>query len=237
MITWVLLLALSPVQAYNQGNALYAAKDYAGAARAYEEALRAGPSAAVLHNLGNALFKRGQVGRAILSYRRARYLAPRDGDVAGNLEFARRYRVDKLLAASSPIALALDAAFHRLSRREAGLLAAICFTLAAACLAVWIVRRSGALLAVASLLGLAFAFGFVTQQTWKAEVDGRPAVVVVPEVHALSGPSDDAQQILLLHDGTEVRIREARGSYLLVQLPGGNGGWVRGDAIERVYAG
>src|SRR5213078_1952635 len=50
-------------------------------------------------------------------------------------------------------------------------------------------------------------------------------VVVVPEVNALSGPGEEFKQILLLHDGTEVRIRELRGDYLLVQVPGGGGGW------------
>ena len=60
-------------------------------------------------------------------------------------------------------------------------------------------------------------------------------MVVVPEVAALSGPSEESKQILLVHDGSEVRIREARGDYLLVQLPGGGGGWVRKEAVERVY--
>jgi uncharacterized protein YgiM (DUF1202 family) len=60
-------------------------------------------------------------------------------------------------------------------------------------------------------------------------------VVVAPEVNALSGPGEEYKQILLLHDGTEVRIRESRGGYLLVQLPGGSGGWIRKDAVERVY--
>ena len=71
----LLVLATAPVSAYNQGNKLYAQKDYAGAAAQYEEALKAGPSAPVNFNLGNALFKSGKIGQAILHYRRARYLS------------------------------------------------------------------------------------------------------------------------------------------------------------------
>src|SRR5213596_601477 len=114
----VLMIALSPVQAYNRGNALYAQKDYAGAALAYEQALQAGHSAAVHYNLGNALFKAGKIGRAILNYRRAHYIDPRDPDITGNLDFARNYRVDKVLGIASPPARVLDDVFHRLSRRE-----------------------------------------------------------------------------------------------------------------------
>ena len=69
----VLALALLPNSAYNRGNALYAQRDYVHAAAAYEQALAAGPNANVQYNLANALFKSGQIGQAILHYRRASY--------------------------------------------------------------------------------------------------------------------------------------------------------------------
>lgn len=230
----MLVLALTPVAAYNQGNRLYAGKDYAGAVQAYQEALRAGPNPALLFNLGNALFKSGQVGQAIAHYRRARYLAPRDADIAANLGFARAYRVDKTLALPGPFARALDEAFHGLSRREAAIGGALCFVLGGAFLSGWIVRRRRLLLAAACVCGAASLYALVTERVWAAEVGARPAVIVAPEVNALSGPSEESKQILVLHDGTEVTIRDARGDYLLVQLPGG-GGWVPKQAVERVY--
>jgi hypothetical protein len=237
MLTHLLVLsvAMTPVQAYNDGNRLYAHKDYAGAVVAYEQALKAGPNAAVEYNLGNACFKSGAVGRAILNYRRAHYLTPRDPDVAANLAFARSYRVDKVLTVPSPFARGLDAVFHRLSQREADLLGAFGGLLAALALAVWIVRRWTAFAFVAAAIVALALFGFLTGRVWQGEIDDHPAVVIVPELDALSGPSEEAKQILLLHDGTEVRIRETRAGYSLVQLPGGSGGWIRKDAVERVY--
>ena len=228
-------LAAAPAAPYNEGNRLYAAEDYAGAAAAYRRALEAGPGAAASYNLGNALFKSGHVGQAIVQYRRAHYLEPRDADVQANLAFARSYRADKVLAVPGPLAQALDGAFHLLSRREAALLAPAAFLLAALALSLWIVRRRTALLAAAIALGSLWLFGFVTERTWAAEVGARPAVVVVPEVDVLAGPDEDARQILLVHDGTEVRVRERRGDYLLVQLPGGGGGWLPQAAVEPVY--
>jgi uncharacterized protein YraI len=87
----------------------------------------------------------------------------------------------------------------------------------------------------AGLFALIGLYGFLAQQLWAGEVADHPAVVVVPEVSAASGPGDEFKQVLLLHDGTEVRIREARGDWTLVQLPGGSGGWLQQSAIERVY--
>jgi tetratricopeptide (TPR) repeat protein len=231
----VLVLSLAPAGLYNQGNQLYARKDYAGAVRAYRQALAAGPSADVCYNLGNALFKSGRIGAAIVQYRRARALAPRDPDVARNLSFARGYRADKVLTAPGPVARSLDETFHALSRAEATLLAAAAFLLAALCLSVWIVRRWTAFAIGAAGFALVFAFCLVIQWAWAGEKGSQPAVVVVPEASALSGPGEEFKQILLLHDGTEVRIRERRQGYLLVQLPGGSGGWIRTDAVERVY--
>ena len=234
-VLFVLALALAPSSAYNRGNALYAQRDYAHAAAAYEQALAAGPNANAHYNLANALFKSGRIGQAILHYRRARFLAPRDADIRTNLAFARSYRVDKVLTAQGPVASALDDTFHWLSRREAALAAAVLFALGALSLAGWIVRRWAVALAAALLFGLLALYGFACEQAWAREVGGQPAVVAVPEASAWSGPSDEFKPILVLHDGTELRIREIRGVYSLVQLPGGTGGWIRRNAIERVY--
>ena len=231
----VLALVLGPVQAYNEGNRLYAQKDYAGAVRAYEEALRAGHDPRAHYNLGNALFRTGKIGEAIVHYRRAYYLAPRDHDVATNLAFARAYRLDKSAASPSPLAHLADRTLRWLSRSEAALLAGVLFTLAGLAFSAWIVwrvRLLGFATGVCALLGL---YAFLAQQLWAGEVAERPAVVVVPEVSAASGPGDEFKQVLLLHDGTEVRVRETRGEWALVQLPGGSGGWLKQSAIDRVY--
>jgi hypothetical protein len=231
----VLGLVLGPVQAYNEGNRLYAQKDYAGAVHAYEEALKSGHDPRTHYNLGNALFRSGKIGEAIINYRRAYYLAPRDHDVIANLAFARAYRLDKSTAVASPLSHLADRTLRLLSRSEAALLAGVLFTLAGLALSAWIVWR-GRLLALATgacaLVGL---YGFLAQQLWTDEVADRPAVVVVPEVSAASGPGDEFKQVLLLHDGTEVRIRETRGDWALIQLPGGSGGWLKQTAVERIY--
>jgi len=231
----VLALVLGPVQAYNQGNKLYAQKDYAGAVQAYEQALQGGHDARAHYNLGNALFRTGKLGQAIANYRRAYYLSPRDHDIEANLEFARAYRVDKTPAASSPLAKLADRTLRWMSRREAVLAAGLLFTLAGLVLAAWIVWRVAALGVSAGALALLALYCFVAQQLWASEVGSHPAVVVVPEVSASSGPGDEFKQVMLLHDGTELRVSETRGDYALVQLPGGSGGWLKTAAIERIY--
>ena len=82
--------AVDPSALFVRAGGLYSEGRYADAARKYEDVLASGVESANLHyNLGNAYFRAGDVGRAILSYERARRLAPRDPDVLANLAFAR----------------------------------------------------------------------------------------------------------------------------------------------------
>lgn len=238
MLTTTLLLAalaLTPAESFNLGNVLYQGGDFAGAADRYQEALQAGPNPDALYNLGNAQFKLGQAGRAVASYQRARFLQPRDADIAANLAFLRSYRADKVLTLPGPFEQLVGRAFHFLSIREAMLLAAACFLLAAISSALFIVFRRRVLLYAAAPLFLLFCCSAVTALAWHGLVRSRPAVIVASEVSALAGPGEDYKQILLAHDGSECLVREARGGWLLVQLPGGAGGWVRKEAVELVF--
>src|SRR5262245_41058576 len=84
------LVAESTPASFEAANRLYFEGKYSEAAATYAMLETSGQSSAALYfNLGNALFKSGQIGRAIFAYRRAQALAPHDPDVRANLQFAR----------------------------------------------------------------------------------------------------------------------------------------------------
>src|SRR2546425_8526780 len=61
--------------AFEEANRLYEQANLTEAAAAYEKILQSGQATSALYfNLGNALFKSGQIGRAILNYRLAQLL-------------------------------------------------------------------------------------------------------------------------------------------------------------------
>ena len=87
---WSVARAEDVSTAFDQANKLYEEGKFSEAAAAYDKMLEQGEAAPALYfNLGNALFKAGQVGRAVLNYRLAERLAPRDPDIRANLKFAR----------------------------------------------------------------------------------------------------------------------------------------------------
>ena len=80
----------TPQATFFRANALYADGRYGDAAAEYERVLATGvASANTWFNLGNARLKAGQIGPAVLAYKRAARLAPGDPDIRANLAFAR----------------------------------------------------------------------------------------------------------------------------------------------------
>ena len=238
MLTHLLLyitITLTPAESYNQGNKYYSQNDYPQAVAAYQQALQAGPDAAVLYNLGNAYFKSGRTGQAVASYRRAQYLDPRDRDIRSNLEFVRSYRADKILTVPDPFSNFLYDLFHFFSEREASLMALICFGLGSLMLALFVIYGKKVYVYISVSWVLVFIFFLADLLTWRNERQQLPVVITAAEASALSGPGPEYKQIILVHDGTEVLVKETRGDYLLIQMPGGIGGWVRKDEVERIF--
>jgi tetratricopeptide (TPR) repeat protein len=238
MILGILLaLAFSqtPADLFNQGNQRFAQKDYPGAIEYYEQALKRTPGVRVYYNLGNAYFKANQIGRAIISYRRALTLAPRDPDVNFNLRFARNFRIDKILVPPSPLQETVADVLRFCSRPETSFLSAVFFLISSILISLFIITRHRLWL-WSFLPGLVlFCLFFLSGQSWRAEINRNNAVIVQLEVNALSGPAEDYKDILVIHDGTEVKVRERRGDYYLIQLPEGMGGWVKSADFEIVF--
>ncbi|NIP92203.1 MAG: tetratricopeptide repeat protein, partial [Akkermansiaceae bacterium] len=71
---------------------------YRKAAMRFERVVRDGgiENGKLFYNMGNAYFRAGDLGRAILNYRKAEQFSPNDRNVQQNLEYARSQRKDDL---------------------------------------------------------------------------------------------------------------------------------------------
>ena len=85
-------------------NQLYEDADYVESASAYQQLVGQGyTNFRLYYNLGNAYYKRGDLGRALVNYLRAQRLSPRDADVKANLELARSQTVERLDLKRAPL--------------------------------------------------------------------------------------------------------------------------------------
>lgn len=225
-------------------NDLYEGGQFVQAAQAYQQLVDLGVvDSALFYNLGNAHFKQGDYGQAIVNYRRAQQLAPRDPDVEANLALARAQAVDQFEEAD-----------------EAGFLEQVGGTLqgwftvdelALVALAAWILFVFVLILFVSARAGTAWRRGVRSALAVAAVVlvvgalslgsalyveNGRSeGVIVASEVDVTSGPGAQYVTEFTLHNGAEVDLVEARGNWVRLALPGAElEGWVPASAIEPV---
>ncbi len=235
MIILMFVTFAEVIQLYNTGNKYYAENNFPAAIECYEKALAICKNKDIYYNLGNAYFKTGRIGKAIIHYRKAYLLCPRDGDVIYNLNFLRNFRPDKLTTLPNPFFQFLNRFFHYFSQKEGTILSAITFLFTVIFLSLYLINWNKIFLWLSIFISLFFIYFLVSSSLWEAEKKSNSAVVIVNELKAYSGPGEDYKEILLIHDGTEVKIKEERNGYYLIQLPGGIGGWVKTDGIERIF--
>jgi tetratricopeptide (TPR) repeat protein len=228
---------VSPTEAMLRANQSYEAGQFAEAIAIYEAIVEAGVyNSDLYYNLGNAYFKQGEVGRAILNYRRAQRLTPRDADVAANLAFARAQTIDQLETEGGLTNL-VQAAEEWLTLNEALVLALalwvlICYFAVLAILMPRLRRIFGGVMAVLALFLMVGLISIANRlyTEWRYP----PAVVVAQEVDITSGPGDSDQYLVEfnLHAGAEVRLLESRPGWQRITLPGNLQGWVPAEAVE-----
>ena len=228
---------IDPAAGMEEAATRYENGDFAGAAAVWRELAGAGVEDSRLwYNLGNAHFQGGEMGRAILAYRRAQRLAPRDREIRDNLALARSRRGDGTL---SPEPSFWGRAWGWLratfSPGELAVFGLALLWLATLLTLLLILKRAGwrrlrwMLVPVLVFLPLISAAAWVAEwQDWS----GSEAVLLAPSVAVQSGPGADYITLFEIHEGAELRVRERRGGWLRVDLGEQLEGWIPAVAAE-----
>jgi tetratricopeptide (TPR) repeat protein len=91
------IVAQTPDQLMTEANKNYQDQQYERAIEAYQKILSQGfESSSLYYNLGNAYFRSGKIGFAILNYERGLKLSPSDDDLSFNLKIANSRTYDKI---------------------------------------------------------------------------------------------------------------------------------------------
>lgn len=221
-----------PDALFEQARAAHVAADYRTAEDAYRALIGQGyATAEIWYNLGNTLFHSGRPGEAILSYRRAWLLAPRDADSIANLTLAAQRT-----GATLPVPTWWSRVAHEASASEWRrlMLASYWIATLAAIGAVLVpaARRFAkpvivAAIAVASLAALGWGY-------WKQGQRHPEAVVLNGEHTVRYEPRTSATPYFALAEGSIVRIEDTFDAWLKVSA-GGKQGWIERSAVEPVY--
>lgn len=223
---------------FEKGNTAYSTGDYAQAITAYQGILNAGyHSSELYYNLGNACFRTGQLGRAILYYTRAKQLDPRDEDVRANLAFARRFAVDKIEITEETILLEyVNRFFDVFSLNEITWLAALLYILTATAVLAhyiyrWLYLPKPIIVLLISLFVVAAVFAGVKLDR---DVLTRTGVVLEQQTDVKNGPGNDFTNQFTAHAGLMFTIEREESGYYLVDFENRLKGWIIKTAVAEI---
>ena len=227
----------NPNAIFFRAGALYGEERYTTAAAEYERILAGGfESGHVYFNLGNAYFKAGDVGRALLNYERARRLIPRDPDLQANLAYAR-----SLSGADDGQPLYARLLFplaERLSTDEALLAASLVYSalmlllVAARLLAA--VRRSASAATIVAGVVLAVLLSSGAYRLLTLDLPTYAVVVAAGDATVRFEPSATGTVHFQAKPGSVLRLLSERESWAQVARGDGTRGWIELAAVAKL---
>src|SRR5439155_8388181 len=188
---------------FAKANTEFAAGNFKAAIADYQTVVDSGErSANLFYDLGNAYFRHGDFGRAILNYDRALRLDPHHPEADANLRIAH----DQAHSLELPPS-ALEKYLNFGTANFFAIVAAIFFWLAI----IWMILRPGRVLWELAGIFLAAICGFAAFTLENGTRDQRLAIVIAENAEARVATVDSSRSVLALPPGSEVVILEERG--------------------------
>ena len=235
-LAWIFLVTSGYAQSdaqFTKANQEYAQGHFKEAISGYEALVNAGQwSANLFYDLGNAYFRTGEFGRAILNYERALALERHHPEATANLQIARAEAHALELQQSWP-----ERHLQFGSVNQYSIAAAIAFWLAAFAIAMLVFApRKSATLIVAStfclLIGAGATYAVFTLE--RGSNGSALAIITGKDVQARLATADTANSVLALPPGSEVKILSTRGDWIYAELPNTLRGWIPAKNAEQV---
>ncbi len=218
---------------FAKANQDYAQGNFKEAISGYKTLVGSGQwSANLFYDLGNAYFRTGDFGRAILNYERALALERHHPEATANLQIARDEARALEMQQSWPERYLQFASINQYS-----IAAAVAFWVGVFCIVrlIFAPRRSAAMIALSILSLFIFAIATLAIYGLDRGSKGRAlAIVTDQDVQARLATADTANSVLALPPGSEVKILSTRGDWVYAVLPNNLRGWIPAKSTELV---
>ncbi len=192
----------------------------------------------LFYNTGNAWFRLGDLGRAILYYKRAELYRPNDENLRQNLEYARSRRINRVESTEKEkVFKTLFFLHYDISSRVRLIIFLASFSL------IWLMSTLRLFLDRGWVRALIIGFVAVSAVflvSLTVEKVGRSrtpsGVIVSSEVIARKGDAETYQKSFTepLYSGTEFRLLEDRADWSYIELEDGARCWIPSGAGELV---
>jgi tetratricopeptide (TPR) repeat protein len=216
---------------FDLGRADYEAGRFAEATKAFQAHSAGEVSPGLLHNLGNAEFKLGHLGPAILAWERARALDPRSRNTKANLHFARGHA--GLEQPESPW-YETYSAFFTADRWIAIATCAFWASTALLVLPPLLHRRRTALSQAAAVVAI-ITFLLTLPALIGIRTRGRIGIVQAANTPLRLTPTREGEVLGNLPEGETARVEKTRGEFQYIRASSDRAGWVRRDEFAMLW--
>ena len=220
---------------FQKGNESYEAGNFDQAIEQYQRILDLGiKNSKVFYNLGNACFRKNQLGKAILNYRKALALEPRDEDSMANLAFVKLFTLDKIEEQRvNPLSNLLHWFVDLWSTDELTLFTSLFYCLSIVFgILILFGKKRRALLWGLSMMLFIFVVSSSSLATKLYFNSSKNGVLIAPQAEVRSGPRGDYTLQFTGHEGLEFQINEQAEGWYRISLPNGVKGWIPKEAVE-----
>jgi len=223
---------MSSAQVWENANRLYEQGKYSQTIPLYETLLKNDEESPYIHyNLGNAYFKNGELGPAILHFHKAWEIRPRDQDIRFNLELALENAGETISPSGIPAPAYI--AFHWLNLNELRTVFLTFYWIFFLLLAFRLLTGKNRFLQT-PLLGFAL-IAALSGFWWGLRLHERRiawGVVRTPSAEIRNGPTESATVGFTLPAGRQVWILSEKEDYWEIKTyKEGLTGWVQKDRI------
>jgi tetratricopeptide (TPR) repeat protein len=221
---------------FKNANKLYENQKYEEAVKLYESLLEKNVvSAQLYYNLGNAYYRIGKLGYAILMYEKAIRIAPRDNDIKYNLEFSRSL-IKGETALPEPLSKFFISIFNFFSLNELAILLSISYYLFFFNLILNrfifhpLLKKTILPIAILFLIFLSW-FGI----KFYSEKIIRTAILIEDHVECKSGPDDSYITSFIIPQGKKLTILQERNNWIEIFItPEHLKGWIKKSYVLEI---
>jgi len=220
------------------GNELYKNNQYQSAIDEYNKLVKQGyEGTSLYYNLGNAHYRLGKVGFAILYYEKALKFSPGDEDTKHNLALAKRNLKDKVDELPPFFIFNIwEAMLASFSVSDWTIIIYIIFILLLFSVIAYFFSRSVTQQRISFLIGvgffilLFFSISLIAVKMNK-EFNIKDGIIVENIVTVKSSPDSSSKDEFVIHEGLKVRLEDKVDDWVKIRLADGKIGWIMEKSI------
>lgn len=239
---------IAPGRTAQMADSAYAADNFSLAEQLYLESIKTdGTSTTLFYNLGNAYYRQGNLGKAIVNYERALKLDPTNADAQTNLEFVKSKITDRQIDEGSIMTTMWNTITGFFKADTWACIAIALFALFIASAFTYILSD------VVLVKKLSFFGGIVVFMLCASAIivsfaaanratDNSHAIILPPSAQLSTIPREartQAEEAFLLHEGTKVEVVDSvmtpgEGMWYEVKVGQNERAWIKATDVERI---